>query len=140
MASDLNIDNTVYEKYVLQDGKFCNDTSNSSSAARIRFAANTPIFKCPVTPLSMNVGVITLDEYVFAGKDESYLYGNTYWTMSPYSSTSVYIINTIDSYGVSFRVANENGNPGAYPVLNLSKDTKIVGTGTKTDPFIVQED
>lgn len=135
-----NIDNTVYEKYVLQDGKFCNDTSNSSSAAKNRLVANTPTFKCAVTPLSMNVGVITLDEYIFAGEDESYLYGNTYWTMSPYNATSVYVINTTSTNGISYKAANENGNLNVYPVLNLSKDTKIVGTGTKTDPFIVQED
>ena len=93
------------------------------------------------------IGLITVDEVAMAGgvfdtvNQNYYLYtGQIYWTMSPRyfngSFARVFYVNsdgsfTTGSYGV-------DNSYGARPVINLKADTKVTGTGTSSDPFIVE--
>ena len=91
------------------------------------------------------IGLINVDEVRFAGGNTTnnnnyYLYtGQNYWTMSPayyYNSVNrafVFYINT-SGYIRDDLVGNSYG---VRPVVNLSADVNIQGSGTTSDPFKV---
>lgn len=129
-----NIKNTSYETYVAQNGTFCNDVSGT---VRFNIAQNTPSFKCSNSMiLSLKVGLITADETIFAGGNNSYLVprDDWYWTFSGYNDSHIYISQN----GHLIQVEPLNGNYGVYPVINLTKETKVTGIGTEDDPFVVE--
>ena len=70
---------------------------------------------------------------------KDYLYNNSYyWTGSPSSfrtsSASVFTV-----YNADYLINNSNVNNtyGVRPVVSLKANTSYSGTGTLTDPFIV---
>ena len=85
-----------------------------------------------------SIGLLTSDEYVLAGSEDSYLdVGIDYWTMSPYYFENygiafVFVVyqggGLIDYWGV-------DGIWGVRPVINLRADVQLDGSGTTTDPF-----
>ena len=111
----------------------------------------TPSFDCTTDGngkgvVSGKVGLITIDEVLFAGGvigNSSNFYlknGNAYWMMSPagfitnnYSAYAWYVDSVGNSNGS--HVTNSNG---VRPVLNLSADTLVSGSGTSSDPYIVK--
>jgi len=95
--------------------------------------------------LTYPVGLITSDEVVFGGgfggtnNSTYYLYTNQhYWTMSPYHYNG--------SYALVFGVRSDGylgwnsvvSTFGLRPVINLKSDTKMTGSGSSSDPFVVQ--
>ncbi len=94
--------------------------------------------------LTYPVGLITADEVVYAGgrlgsnNSSYYLYTNQqYWTMSPYyyAGSQAYLLEVHwDGYLTYYY---SGGSCGIRPVLNLKADVQLSGTGTSTDPFIV---
>ena len=109
--------------------------------------------------LTYPIGLINVDEVMLAGYaggvfDGKYNYtqsnisgylttGNVFWTMTPaggynsYGGTGWYLyIFGIGSSG-SF---NDNGGYGIYgvrPVINISSNVTITGSGTMNDPYVV---
>ena len=97
--------------------------------------------------LTNPIGLITADEVAMAGgvydtaNQSYYLYtAQAYWTMSPYDVNS-------NSNADVFRVFSDgrltSGNSVialncVRPVINLRADVQLSGTGTSTDPYIVQ--
>ena len=97
--------------------------------------------------LTNPIGLITADEVVMAGgvygitNSNYYLYtGKNYWTMSPsyfYVEDDYvfeFIVNTLgrlSNYGVFSAI-------GVRPVINLASDVTLSGTGTASDPYIVE--
>ena len=99
--------------------------------------------------LTYPIGLIAADEVAMAGEAYSnssnhntkyYLYtGQRYWTMTPYQGGG--------SYGYVFLVFNSGGylnmdgyptnKHGIRPVINLKADIALSGTGTTTDPFVL---
>lgn len=100
--------------------------------------------------LTYPIGLITADEIAFAGavqgKTNSNIYlnrGTAYWTMSPNgyidsSSTNPNANVIYSASGTVYRSAVTTSR-AVIPVINLKQDalTITTGTGTKTDPFIV---
>ena len=130
---------------------------NTSGYAK---SPHTPTFNCPNAndlytvkgankgnkAMEKPIGLITADEVVYAGgyyrtNNTSYYLrnGNAYWTMSPYyfvgSLASVFYVDspgTLDSnWGYVY------STHGVRPVINLRADVQISGSGTGTDPFVV---
>ena len=96
--------------------------------------------------LANPIGLITADEAVMAGASWSsgnssyYLYNNAnYWTMSPYYfyASSGYARVFLVGSGGSLGSSNVNNTIGVRPVINLSADVKVTGSGTSSDPFVV---
>ena len=95
--------------------------------------------------LANPIGLITADEVVMGGlpwsgsTTSNYLYtGQHYWTMSPCYVNSngnayVFVVWSDGSLGGN-RVSNSDG---VRPVINLSADVKVTGSGTSSDPFVV---
>ena len=90
------------------------------------------------------VGLITADEVAFAGSGNSnnesfYLYnGINYWTMTPFLFESgSALIFILDGIG---RLNNDiaTWKYVVRPVINLSPNVQITGTGTVSDPYRVQ--
>ena len=148
-----------YSKYIDTNIGFCSDrsTSNgswSSTAGSIQYSAYTRSqskelsLQCDDNDiLKIPVGLITADEVGFAGE----VYGNfstshylttnlPYWTMSPMNYTSslgaiVFFVNGSGFFnGTSYTVDTKWG---VRPVINLSSDVKLTGSGTVSDPYRV---
>ena len=88
--------------------------------------------------LTYPIGLLTADEYVLAGSENSYLdVGINYWTMSPYwyYSGDAYVFR-VDSSG-DLGGWNVYGTNGVRPVINLKSAIAISGSGTTSDPFKV---
>ncbi len=136
-------------------------TSSTDYGADYRLSNNkTPTFGCSSDSdlytvgssnkgnkaLTYPVGLITADEVAYAGgvyltSNNSYhLYTNQYyWTMSPHffrsaGSASVFVVD-IDGKLVNDWV---NDAFGVRPVINISPDVRITGSGTIQDPYVVQ--
>ena len=67
-----------------------------------------------------------------------YLFSGGYdWTLSPsYFSDRAYMMG-IDQFGAFFHTMVLDSR-GIRPVINLRSDVKLTGTGTMTDPYIVE--
>ena len=160
-----NIVDAGYSQYVA-DAIYCNDRSLSSGTgisyndtvymAYYRLSTNkTPSLKCPQNNdkftissslgngnLTYPVGLLTLDEVVYAGgkydisNSSYYLYsGQSYWTISPrhFNRGSsdvwlVYFAGSLLSGPVDYSWA-------LRPVISLKSDIAFSGNGSMTEPF-----
>ena len=139
---------------------FCNDRNTASGsnwvasgttfdyAARERLQTNKiPTLECSNTNdiYTTKVGLITADEVSMAGgvgettNQSYYLYtGQAYWTMSPsyFDSAGSVFVFYVNSYGDlnDYRVDNAFG---VRPVINISSEVTITGSGTMSDPYVV---
>ena len=181
-----NILNKSFEKYI-SDSEFCYDRDDTSTnggygniytsyAAYDRSDNGTPILTCTQKndaftvndtnmgngKLTYSIGLITLDEAIFAGTIESdnkeneifYLHKGFNYTMgSPavyanrYSSNQEDGADTelsrdlfcIDEYGAISYDETITTIDQVVPVINISQEAvvSLTGTGTSADPFVV---
>ena len=125
---------------------------NTGSTKLTAKESYTPTFECTTDGngkgvVTSKVGLVTYDEIIYAGgwyygSGLSYPYylnsGNLYWTMSPAGFNDFYAYAwLVDSDGHTGR-NGVNSTYGVRPVLNLSADTLVSGSGTKSDPYIVK--
>ena len=141
---------------VIETYKFCEAAKvGSGTVGNVTFtetSSYTPNFKCEKDGnnkqyVSAKVGLITVDELLFAG----YLYnssttniylnnGHTYWTMSPAGfigaeDLDVWLVsNSTLSY--PWRLGWEEAT--ARPVINLKANVEVTGNGTIDNPYIIK--
>ena len=138
---------------------FCNDRNTSSTwastgsgfyyAAYTRLSADTPTptFECNTNDVvTNNFGLITADEIVLAGGkyniDNSAFYLNNnsfYWAGSPFEFSSdgfafVFGLRPVDGLNANL-VDFLSG--AARGVVSLSSETKLLGSGTYNDVYVV---
>ncbi|MDD5865169.1 MAG: hypothetical protein PUD07_01595 [bacterium] len=149
-------DNTISEKV---NTTFCNDRNTSSTWAStgsdVFYAAYERLYPTPPVPtfdcntndlFTENLGLITADEMVLAGAKYVELNANfylnnemAYWSASPAAfSGDVYMNILYPIYGlyinpVSFVFGGVRG------VVTLSSNTKLSGSGTYDDVYVVVE-
>ena len=123
--------------------------SNSGTSMTV-YSSYTPDFKCSADEnsygiVNSNIGLITYDEVAYAGgyynKSNSsyYLYNNTYYlTMSPtgFSGFYAYEWNVNPTGNISY--GNVYDATRLRAVINLKANVAVTGTGTSTDPWIIQ--
>ena len=158
------ISNTNDEKYVA-DAIYCNDRSVSDPSSEgfgdadttygfgMRFA--NPTLMCANKndrfmidnifgngKLEYPIGLITMDEVNMAGIDYAngnntyYLFSNvSFWTMTPRTKD---IIVYIHSGGVFGDAAPNTSDIAVRPVISLKYDAISSGSGTSSDPYIVE--
>ena len=155
-----NITNKGLDGKVVNSPGFCNDRNTASgsnwvsSGTRVYYAAyerivtnKTPTLECRnnIDLYTTKIGLITADEISMAGgvlyeanNTSYYLYtGQYYWTMSPsysFGNTSVFTVSTTGY--LNYNTVNWTV-PSVRPVINLSADVTITGSGTIQDPYIV---
>ncbi len=173
-----------YANYIDNVPGFCGDrttynvqdnvatgSSTTYYAGNTRFQRGTPTLKCPNTldyyttsnsvngnkALTYPIGLIALDEMIFAGHSATYYdrsfqspnnYNNfligapEYWTMTP--SGFFYLFKFKQALAMTYDVSG-NGDisetytsvpSGLRPVINLKSTLKFTGDGTKTNPYI----
>lgn len=99
-----------------------------------------------------SIGLLTYDEIVLAGnyprsRTSNYLLKDIwYWTMSPagfygkLNRNQIWFFDTADeirslSY---FKYTSLSSDGKFYPVINLKADVTVTGSGTESDPYVVQ--
>ena len=155
-----------YDSKIASGGSagFCNDrematgyTWSATPSSNIYYAAyerlitnKTPSFECSNTLdlYTTKIGLITADEVMYAGVAGStsisnygyYLYtGNYYWTMSPdlFISNGNVRVFAVYSNGNFHYNSHVDGTFGVRPVISLSTNNTITGSGTISDPYVV---
>ena len=161
-----NIAGKGLDSKVVSAPGFCNDREVASGyswrarpsrgfyyAAYERLYTNkTPILYCSnnLDLYTTKIGLITADEVAMAGgvygssNISYYLYtGQTYWTMTPEVvsagggtvSANVSLIWSSGRFGMGDETVYNTY--GVRPVLNLSVDITLTGSGIMTDPYVV---
>ena len=127
--------------------------STSISMGMIPYKSYTPDFKCNTDrnkkgSVNASIGLLTYDEVIYAGghygvnNNNYYLYNSSipdWWTMSPegFNNNRSYVWLI---YGGSYFYTNVDVSfPGFIrTVLNIKSNTTASGTGTSSDPFVVE--
>lgn len=145
-----------YSKYIV-DGDFCSDTlfsfnvnniSYSSAYERV-FYDESPDLYCSGNVYRGKVGLLSVDEVVFAGASGNkpntsyYLYNKN--IPGNYLTTNSYFINADNSIAMMNVMSNGAIGEGILittpsyirPVINISVDANIKGNGTKNNPYII---
>ena len=135
-------------------GKFCNDlnipegSEYYNSYTRI-MTDKIPNFSCLGERIDSNIGLITIDEVIYAGaniKDANesfYLYNkdsSSFWTMSAakYRNSNYYPFIVRENGKVTHDIS-ANLNRGVRPVINLNSEVVVNGTGTIDDPYRLKD-
>ena len=154
---DSNLNNV--SSYINSSTGFCTDRTTASGynwvASNEDFyyasyerldSKKSPSFVCSNSSdlLKISIGLISADEVAYAGaklgtpNSSYYLYtGQSYWTMSPRLYDYYASVHTVASNG---NVGNGyvNSSNGIRPVINLKADILLKGSGTSTDPYVVE--
>jgi len=149
--------NLANMKAYISNGDFCTDTnfknvqnniSYSSSFERI-YNDKTPDLYCNGNIYSGPIGLLSADEVLMAGgvvgvsNSQYYLYNKSipgnYVTSSSYfinSSNNIAMINVMSngSLGDGVLITNQTY---IRPVINISENAKVKGSGTIEDPYII---
>ena len=126
------------------------DSFTSGNANMTLYSSYTPDFKCASDGngnglVDANVGLLSYDEVVYAGgykgqTNNNYYLNNSaiyWWTMSPAGFS--------DSYSTVWYVGTTGGifrntvyaTLAVRPVIILTADTLVTGSGTSSDPFVI---
>lgn len=156
---DNNIGNNLsYAQYV-DDGYFCEEArvaysdefKNNSGTDMTVYTNYTPTFKCKTDAnvhgkLRNKIGLITLDEMLYAGSfynvnngNSNLYFGEIYWTMSPSgvnNSGNSYTWRHFSWDGIHTNDYAPSDESRSYPVINLKKDTPAT-YNSQTHHFIV---
>ena len=147
---------------LIEKSMYCNDTTEMSAA---EISELNPFesgdYYCPYkrtyngTPTTLcsrksdayisKVGFLTVDEMMLAGRTwntgmSDYLYnGNLYWLGSPkmfLEGSHAYMFYAYDQQRLNVGRYTDY-TAGVRPVITLSPNTLYIGTGTRTNPFVV---
>ena len=159
-----NIEDKGHDSYIATS-IFCEQAKvkysysyTDGNAKMLAYTVYSPTFKCEIDGngkgiLNSKVGLINYDEVVYAGgnygtsNSNYYLYNMNYhmWTMSPsgfnveYDSATEWFVSTNGNVGSSgLYNANGLGSVSVRPVINLKSDVLATGTGTSSDPYVIQ--
>lgn len=152
----LNKNFEQYMDYFVEDD-FCIDTSFGNYMNNINYAntqdriftLKAPSLSCNGTRYESKVGLLTIDEVVMAGalKNKNntnyYLYNPSiqgdYMTMSTYfinNDNEVILLNIKNDGSIGEGIKASDGSL-IRPVVNISTNVKVSGSGMKGDPYII---
>ena len=139
-----------YDNFISSD-RFCIDTSKEnndlSNYYRIN-VVNLPTFNCLGTKNNSKIGLITIDELIYAGatlnepNNHFYIYsGNvasSSWTLSPFKDAieGLYYYE-LGQNGSIVTSATGESSKSLRPVINIQKEVEVKGSGTSDDPYII---
>ena len=137
------------------DGKFCVDTEFNNHISGVTYTDGyrrtfyeDPSLTCKGTTYTGKIGLINIDELLFAGATRGednkkyYLYNENvgdYLIMTPYylnSSNEIFIMS-VNENGKLSEGTKINKKIAIRPVINLSVDAKVKGKGTIDEPYVL---
>lgn len=140
-----------YDHYIAE-GKFCIDVTkegdNLANYFRVNLA-NTPTFNCTGNKNSSKIGLLTIDEIIYAGATINeqnqyyYLYNSditdNWWTISPAKEAveGIYYYEVGSNGGISLSATGESSK-AIRPVINLLKEVEMTGEGTIDSPYTLK--
>ena len=148
-AKELIVTTTYCADRLVTSGTGLGTTSTDYAGVGRVETGRAPTLECAQANdrISLNAGLITIDEAAMAGNvwreannDNFLRTSQVYWTMTPRRLTDGIVSN--------FHVATNGGldrsdvaaaSRGVRPVITINKDVGFEGTGTLTDPYIITE-
>ena len=131
----------------LADGKSpsfkCQDDNNGGSLSRFTVSDTTN----GNGALTYKIGLLTSDEVVFAGhawnstNTTYYLNANTgtdWWTMTPFGYPNQAALEFLVSGTGTFKATAVVSAAGVRPAIAINDTVTVSGTGTSTDPYVIQ--
>ena len=156
--NNIGNDNSLSSK-IASDGYYCEQAKvkyasnfTSGNASMEVYSDYTPNFKCDTDGndkgiLNTNIGLLTYDEYVYAGGYYG-KYNNTYYLYSPstdYLTMSPSGFSPSNSIATAWRVYDNTTNNSSMldyhrlrPVISLKSSIQVTGSGTSSDPYVIQ--
>lgn len=139
------------EKFIVEN-KYCYDYTLSSdnnvfAAYNRLIVANNPSFNCEGKVISNKIGLLSIDEAIYAGlavnkaNNSSYLCNsrlNDWWTITPATNDNGFNVFIVRNDG-AIVPANSRNIKSIRPVINLSSYLHIEGDGTKENPYKIIE-
>ncbi len=139
-----------YDKNISSE-KYCIDTTTEGEILATQFRntiSYNSTFNCLGTNNESKIGLLTVDEVVYAGgivngnNSNYYLFDNNisnWWTISPAKSATegLYYYEVTNSGSISSDSLGTNSK-NLRPVINLIKETEITGKGTLEEPYSVK--
>ncbi|MBQ4583587.1 MAG: hypothetical protein IJA94_01670 [Bacilli bacterium] len=138
-----------HDSYIYE-GKYCYDNELSSdgklyTAYNRIFIAKLPSFNCEGDVITSKIGLLSLDEALYAGlgianqNKTSYLFNeknSDWWTMTSaqIEGENYYPFVIKNDGSISSNITGNTSN-GVRPVINLSFSLKVEGDGTKDNPY-----
>lgn len=110
----------------LVEGEFCNKSISDGSYVCDEYSKE-------------KIGLISVEEYLKAGGNESYLNNNSYfWTINYEDDKMVYYVNK-DGFVNNISYSNQDYySYGVRPVINIANDVKYnYGNGSRNDPYMI---
>lgn len=140
-----------YQKYLYED-KFCyDDQLSNDNTTYIAYNRNVvsfnPSFNCTGSVINGNIGLLSVDEAIYAGlisnssNTNSYLYNDKigeWWTMTPSSLKSDLQLFSIKNDGTIVTGSSSKSQKVLRPVINLSPFLTVIGSGTVDDPYVIK--
>lgn len=160
LITELNIwyqQNLIDYSNSLISGTFCTDITFETQLGDIYYSntynrtygSNNPSLECQGITYNSNVGLLSVDEIIFAGaykntpNTEYYLYNKkqqkAYLTSSSYSLNSSNLISMIN-INADGSLANgvlQDVPQAIRPVINIATSAKVKGKGTIQNPYII---
>ena len=86
------------------------------------------------------VGLISTEDYIKSGKENSYLNNETYWwTINTSSDNNAYYIEPDGQISIKDKNIDTYTSYGVRPSINLKSDISFIGgTGTKENPYKIE--
>lgn len=155
-----NIKNRNLDSYVVEHG-FCNDSSLRTKSGHTYFGAYDrldgetiqPSVICPVTNIDFGgtyvqkIGLLTADEVALAGavvEENNYNYylynGGSFFTASPAESYGNKAYMMIVTNTGSIGIARTDETYDVRPVINIVSSLTYEGSGTQTNPYVIDVD
>ncbi len=125
---------TSYQVNMIEDNTtWYLETVGSGTNYKLSKYQDTTSGSLTTATTTAKVGLLRLGE-LMTGQFDKYDNNTTYWTLTPYSTSSV---RYVSNYG-SVSGNSPTTSIGSRPSMNLKSTVKIVsGTGTKSDPFVI---
>jgi len=143
-----------YDEYIINT-KFCNDSTASNDTYYDAYARiitnNIPSFNCLGEKYSAKIGLLTVDEIIYAGATMSaenqkyYLYNDNikslWWTLTlaKTADNDFYPFSVTEKGKISYETSGTLYR-GLRPTINIIKKATVSGKGTIDNPYIINTD
>ena len=146
--------NLFNEEEYIYSNKYCYDynlsTDNKTYTSYNRISvAKLPSFNCADEPFSMNIGLLSVDEAIYAGlllnteNKSNYLYNaeiGDYWLITPATlDNNKFHPFVVKNDGSIITSVDSKSSKAIRPVINISPYVKVTGDGTKDNPYMIEK-